>query len=100
MKFDKKKFRKQLDNEKVQLTNKELKQLKYKSTVNAVDQIRVIPAYVLRDEFGFGEKRIKQFFGSMLTVLQDIENDWLNLDDIRQVLKDEVNMDVKRERMK
>lgn len=98
MKLDKKKLRKHLENKEVKLTNKELKELKYNSTVNAVDQIRVIPAYVLRDEFGFGEKRINQFFEAMSIVLQDIEDDWIKLDDMRQVLLEEVNIDLTKDK--
>lgn len=54
----------------------------------------IIPLLVLRDEFGFGQKRMLQYLEKYKEVVSDYNAGRLKLSDIKQVLREEVKIDV------
>lgn len=53
-----------------------------------------VPLMVLRDEFGFGNKRLNQFFDNFLELYDSIDKNYLNIDDILKTLKEETGIEI------
>lgn len=78
--------------QKFSLTAKEIEELKLNSTRQAVSITQLFPLLVLRDEFGFGEKRLKRFLAKYQETLDAYNKGYLDLIDIAKMLEDEVNI--------
>lgn len=78
--------------QKFSLTAKEIEELKLNSTRQAVSITQLFPLLVLRDEFGFGEKRLKRFLAKYQETLDAYNQGYLDLTDIAKMLEDEVNI--------
>ena len=53
-----------------------------------------VPLMVLRDEFGFGEKRLSKFVDGCWELYDSIDKEYLDIQDILKVLKEEVNLEI------
>ena len=53
-----------------------------------------VPIMVLRDEFGFGQKRLDKFLESYMELFNSIEEGWLDLDDIVDTINEETNVTI------
>lgn len=80
--------------QKFSLTAKEIEELKLNSTRQAVSITQLFPLLVLRDEFGFGEKRLKRFLAKYQETLDAYNKGYLDLIDIAKMLEDEVNIKI------
>lgn len=56
----------------------------------------LLPILVLRDQFGFGEKRLERFVDGLGELYSDIESKKLNIDDIAHVVEEETGFRVKK----
>lgn len=54
-----------------------------------------VPLMVLRDEFGFGKKRLNQFFNNYLDLYDSIDKNYLDINDILKTLKKETGIEIK-----
>lgn len=92
--MSKQKLIKQLRNTKIELTPREIKKMKEEMTLEAVHIVSVLPLLILRDQFGFGEVRLKRYIDSMAVAIQDLNDGRFNLLDISDILEEEVNINV------
>ena len=81
-------------NQKFSLTAKEIEDLKLNSTRQAVSITQLFPLLVLRDEFGFGEKRLKRFLAKYQETLEAYNEGYVDLKDIAKMLEEEVNVKI------
>lgn len=79
-------------NQKITLKRREIEKLKQKATLQAVRVTNYFPLFILRDKYGFGEKRLKEFQEHYLELWDHYNNNRLNLKDIADTLEDEVNI--------
>lgn len=75
------------------------KQVMKKTSKFAFDYIVSIPLIVLRDEFGFGQKRCERFCEAAAELLESINSGHLSLEDIRETIEKELNMELIRGKM-
>lgn len=52
------------------------------------------PMMVLRDFFGFGGQRLKRFYENLIDMYDSIDKDYLDLEDIRNTLREEAGIDL------
>lgn len=64
----------------------------------ATDYSMVVPIIVLRDEFGFGAKRLEKFIDAIHELYDSIDQKYLNLDDIVKTIKEETGVEIIRGR--
>lgn len=91
MKVDKR-IKNQFKQQKISITREELEKIKMKSTERAVNIIVAFPMMVLRDEFGFGEKRLRQFHKSFMELNDAYNKGYLDVKDIWQTLEKETGI--------
>lgn len=53
-----------------------------------------VPVMVLRDDFGFGKKRLDKFLDSYMELYDAIEEGYLNLDDIIETVNEETSVEI------
>lgn len=53
-----------------------------------------VPTMVLRDDFGFGKKRLDKFLDSYMELYDAIEEGYLNLDDIIETVNEETSVEI------
>ena len=53
-----------------------------------------VPLMVLRDKFGFGEKRLNRFFEEYLEMYDSVDKNYLDIKDILKTLKEETGIEV------
>ena len=53
-----------------------------------------VPLIVLRDVFGFGEKRLKRFAEEFIKQLKCVENGAVTLEDLHEVIKKETGFEI------
>ena len=56
----------------------------------------LLPILILRDQFGFGEKRLERFVDGLGELYMDIESKRLSIDDIANTVEKETGLRVKR----
>lgn len=81
-------------NTQITMTVKEKEKMKKKAIADALQIITLFPLLALRDEFGFGEKRLKRFMDRMHNDIDAYEKGYLDLADVATTLKKEVNIEV------
>lgn len=64
----------------------------------ATDFSMAVPLIVLRDEFGFGAKRLEKFIDATHELYDSIDQKYLNLDDIVKTIKEETGVEIIRRR--
>lgn len=73
--------------------------IKEKAALEAMDiafvMMMSIPIMVLRDKYGFGKKRLDAFSDYVLDLYDSFNKGYITLDDLRETLKEEVNIEFK-----
>lgn len=64
-----------------------------KIKMNTIDTVIILSAMTLRDEFGFGKKRIEQFAERFNMKAECIMDDYTNWDEQIAILKEECGLD-------
>lgn len=59
----------------------------------AFERMMVLSLLVLRDEWGFGEKRMDRFIDQLSTLVEDVSAGRLSMDDITATLEDELGIE-------
>lgn len=59
----------------------------------AFERMMVLSLLVLRDEWGFGEKRMDRFIDQLSTLVEDVSEGRLSMDDITATLEDELGIE-------
>ena len=81
-----------------QMTYEELKKYEARAYQQAVkDNMRFLYglSYLsLRDDFGFGQKRMKKFMKGLSVNLEDLMADRISLTDIEEVMKEEIGLEI------
>ncbi|WP_288961787.1 hypothetical protein [uncultured Peptoniphilus sp.] len=67
---------------------------KQDSIERATQLSMAVPIMVLRDEFGFGKKRIEKFVDAYMELYNAIDEGYLNLDDIIKTVNEETNVEI------
>lgn len=83
------------------LTWEQIEGMKRKTVEDTVDRVSreafqrmmVLSLLVLRDEWGFGEKRISRFMGQLSVLIVDVSEGRLSMDDITATLEDELGLE-------
>lgn len=76
----------------------DIKKKAVKETVDRVsreafERMMVLSILVLRDEWGFGEKRISRFMGQLSVLIVDVSEGRLSMDDITATLEEELGIE-------
>lgn len=93
---------------KTKLTKKERynlyleKQKKHQQEIDdAYERAIIVVLYTsilyLRDQKGYGKKRLGDFVEGFFEILEDISNDYLDFNDIFKVIKEETGIQIKQE---
>lgn len=77
------------------LPQKDLDAFTMKVKENTIDTITALSAYILHDKFGFGNKRIGRFVDCMNEFADSICTDWLTVEDMIGVIKEETGIDLR-----
>lgn len=85
-------------NRQVTFSVKELRQrdkrIEEKAFTNSQRIVNLFPLLALRDEFGFGRKRMMRFIKKYHEIIQDYNKGYINFEDIAKVMKEEVKIDL------
>lgn len=66
-----------------------------KETIERASQLSMaVPIMVLRDEFGFGEKRIDKFIAAYIELYNSISEGYLDLKDIIKTINEETGVKI------
>lgn len=66
-----------------------------KETIERASQLSMaVPIMVLRDEFGFGEKRIDKFIAAYIELYNSISEGYLDLNDIIKTINEETGVKI------
>ena len=76
------------------LAGKEREKIQQDAMEKSVLVLSGIPLIVLRDVFGFGEKRLTRLAEEFLKQLKCVENGKVGLDEIHDIIKKETGMEV------
>lgn len=60
----------------------------------AIAYSMAVALMVLRDKFGFGAKRLNQFFDSYLDLYDSIDKNYLDIKDVLKTLKEETGIEI------
>lgn len=86
-------------NNKLFMTVAEIEKIKKEAATQAMDKAFVImmsmPLMVLRDKYGFGEKRLNQFSDYLFDLYNCFDTGHVTFDDLIKILKDEVGVIIK-----
>lgn len=92
-------YREQNKNATYRLNQNQIQQLKEQSTMDATERAFVIllgfSMMSLRDEFGFGEKRLNQFLNKLFQIYEAYQDKYISLNDLHDVIKQETGIDVR-----
>lgn len=67
----------------------------YQDAIERATQLSMaVPIMVLRDEFGFGKKRIEKFVDAYMELYNAIDEGYLNLDDIIKTVNEETSVEI------
>lgn len=77
-----------------------LKEITTKKAVNtAFIMLLSIPLMVLRDKYGYGKKRLEKFLNYVWELYDSFEKGYVTLDDLINVLKEEVEVEIKFDKL-
>ena len=81
-----------------QMTYEELKKYEKRAYKKAVSEnikyLYALSYLALRDDFGFGKKRMKKFMKGLSINLEDLMADRFSLTDIEEVIRDEIGLEI------
>ncbi len=75
--------------------NKIRKQAVSDATEKALLLVMALPLMALRDEFGFGKKRLERFSEKMEYLLDSFDKGYITIQDLHDCLKEEVGVEIK-----
>nr|DAE41504.1 MAG TPA: hypothetical protein [Caudoviricetes sp.] len=78
----------------IHLKQSDVKKLKNDATNTGIRYAMVIFLYVMREKEGFGDKRLKRVYDEMNDVVDSINNGYINLNDLEQVLSLEYDLTI------
>lgn len=80
------------------LTQNQIDQLKKEATLEATKKAFIIilgfPMLALRDQFGFGKKRLNEFMGKMLDIYDAYEEGYITLEDLHETINKETGVKI------
>lgn len=76
------------------LTGKEREKIQQDAMEKSVLVLSGVPLIVLRDVFGFGEKRLTRFAEEFIKQLKCVENGAVTLEDLHEVIKKETGFEI------
>ena len=66
-----------------------------KNSIERANQYSMaVPIMVLRDEFGFGKRRLDKFIDAYIELFNSIDDGYLNLDDIIKTVNEETSAEI------
>lgn len=65
-----------------------------KGTEKALEIIALLPILALRDEYGFGKKRMLRYIIKYQDILDAYNKDYITLEDIAETIKSEIDIDL------
>jgi hypothetical protein len=77
----------------LEISQQQLDETVYKIKMNTIDCVLIMSCMVLRDEFGFGQKRIKQFFDRFNLKTECLCDGNVIWDDFIEALKEETGIE-------
>lgn len=77
----------------LEISQQQLDETVYKIKMNTIDCVLIMSCMVLRDEFGFGQKRIKQFFDRFNLKTECLCDGNVVWDDFIEALKEETGIE-------
>lgn len=82
---------------KCSIHNKELKQNReyQRGLEDGVDGFTVMLIYVLADKYGFGNRKLSQVLASVQNIADSINKGYVSLQDLKDVLKEECDIEIK-----
>lgn len=83
-------------NDKVTLRVRDIDKIKQNATVEALEVLTLFPLLALRDTEGFGKKRLLRFKDKFDEMVDSYYAGYITLEDIRQTLIDEVDIEINR----
>lgn len=82
------------------LTGPQIEKMKNDATMEASKRallmVMAVPLVALRDEFGFGEKRLERYMGKFLNIWECYEEDYVSLEDLMTIIETETGLQVKK----
>ena len=75
-------LKKQLMHKPIELSPKQIQKMKDDATMQAVNITNILPLLVLRDEFGFGKKRLQQYIDALNRQLDAFNGGHISLKDV------------------
>lgn len=76
------------------MSGKQIKKLKESATNKAIKVTKLFPLWVMRNKYGFGKKRLKEFAGHYTQLIEDYNNGYLDLEDIAKTIEEETGVNV------
>lgn len=81
-------------NQKITITIREREQIKKKAIKDALQIITYFPLLALRDEFGFGAKRLQRFTDRMHSDIEAYNKGYIDIIDIAETIKKETGIEI------
>ena len=67
---------------------------RYDAIKEATELSMAVPMMILRDEFGFGGKRLVKFYEAFIDLYDSIDKKYLDLKDIIKTIKEETGIEI------
>lgn len=84
----------------INIKKKDIAKIKQDATDEAVQKAFAMMLYisgiVLRDKWGFGRKRLDQFFDYTLEQFDAIQQQYVSFEDIQKAIKEETGLEIER----
>ena len=81
-----------------QMTYEELKKYEQRAYQKAVSEnvkyLYALSYLALRDDFSFGQKRMKKFMKGLSVNLEDLMEERFSLTDVEEVMRDEIGLEI------
>lgn len=89
-----KKLRRELINQPIELTPKDIQKWKAESFEYVLSAILPFSLLILRDKFGFGKVRLDRFQEAFTELHDSVDKGYLNFKDMEDALKEETGLTV------
>lgn len=89
-----KKLRRELINQPIELTPKDIQKWKAESFEYVLSAILPFSLLILRDKFGFGKVRLDRFQEAFMELHDSVDKGYLNFKDMEDALKEETGLTV------
>lgn len=87
-----KKLKLQIKQQPITLTHSKIEKIKMDATDNALSILTVFSMMALRDEFGFGKKRLEKFYKKFFDLNESFKLGYITLNDIVDTLEQETGI--------